>query len=186
MVAPADDRPSAPSAGGDRGFVVAVDHVSFTVPDLDEAVDFFETALGASVVYRRRRRGGADERRMVERFAAHPSTAYELAMLRCAGGFHVELFAFESPDQNRVAPRNVDVGGHHLALLVDDVDAAVKRLRARGGIRFLGEPETSPPDHPAAGARWVYLVAPWGQQFELVSRVTPLEDAGRAARTLTV
>jgi hypothetical protein len=35
------------------------------------------------------------------------------------------------------------------------------------GVRVLGEPTAS--KGPAEGNRWVYFLAPWGMQFELVS-----------------
>ena len=62
-------------------------------------------------------------------------------------------------------PRNSDVGGHHVALYVDDLDAAVAYLREQG-VRVLGEPTASRGAHE--GQRWVYFLAPWGMQFELV------------------
>jgi len=35
------------------------------------------------------------------------------------------------PDQNRRQPKNSDVGGHHIALYVDDIHAAIAYLRRR-------------------------------------------------------
>jgi hypothetical protein len=53
-----------------------------------------------------------------------------------------------------------------VALYVDDLDAAVARLREHG-IRVLGEPTASKGAHE--GQRWIYFLSPWGMQFELVS-----------------
>ena len=66
----------------------------------------------------------------------------------------------------RDPPRNSDIGGHHVALYVDDLDAAVEHLRAPGR-HVLGGPTAS--KGPAEGKRWIYFLAPWGMQFELVS-----------------
>ncbi len=77
-----------------------------------------------------------------------------------------EVFQYDAPDQNPTPPRNSDVGGHHVALYVDDLDAAVAYLRERG-VRVLGAPTASTGAHE--GQRWVYFLAPWGMQFELVS-----------------
>jgi len=63
-------------------------------------------------------------------------------------------------------PRNSDVGGHHVALYVDDLDAAVAHLHAHG-LRVFGEPTVS--RGPSEGQRWIYFLSPWGMQFELVS-----------------
>ena len=77
-----------------------------------------------------------------------------------------EVFHYESPDQLEAIPRNSDVGGHHVALYVDDLDAAVDYLRG-SGVQLLDGPTAS--RGPAEGNRWVYFLAPWGMQFELVS-----------------
>jgi catechol 2,3-dioxygenase-like lactoylglutathione lyase family enzyme len=58
------------------------------------------------------------------------------------------------------------VGGHHVALYVDDLDAAVAHLHAHG-LRVSGEPTAS--RGPSEGQRWIYFLSPWGMQFELVS-----------------
>ena len=64
-------------------------------------------------------------------------------------------------------PRNSDVGGHHIALYVDDLDAAVDHLRSRRG---RGARRARPPAGARhEGNRWIYFLSPWGMQFELVS-----------------
>jgi catechol 2,3-dioxygenase-like lactoylglutathione lyase family enzyme len=85
---------------------------------------------------------------------------------RCGDQAVFEVFDYSAPDQNATPPRNSDIGGHHVALYVDDIDDAVGYLRERG-VRVLGEPTAS--KGPAEGNRWVYFLAPWGMQFELVS-----------------
>jgi glyoxylase I family protein len=85
---------------------------------------------------------------------------------RCGDQAVFEVFDYSSPDQADAMPRNSDIGGHHVALYVDDLDAAVAHLRERG-VRVLDGPTAS--RGPAAGNRWVYFLAPWGLQFELVS-----------------
>ena len=49
--------------------------------------------------------------------------------LRCANGANIELFEFYSPDQREEFPRPSDVGIQHLAVYVDDLDAAAGELR---------------------------------------------------------
>ena len=69
-------------------------------------------------------------------------------------------------DGQRDVPRNSDLGGHHVALYVDDMDAAGAYLAAKG-VRLLAGPVAS--RNASAGQRWRYFLAPWGMQFELVS-----------------
>lgn len=91
----------------------------------------------------------------------------KLRLLKCASGPSIELFEYKVASQNHEVPRNSDVGGHHLAFYVDDMTAAVRFLQDRN-VRVLGEP-TRMTEGPSAGLEWVYFLAPWGLQLELVS-----------------
>jgi catechol 2,3-dioxygenase-like lactoylglutathione lyase family enzyme len=90
----------------------------------------------------------------------------QLRFYRCGTGANFEVFEYDPADAQAAIPRNSDIGGHHLAFYVHDIDAAVDFLRAEG-IRVLGEPTVS--SNASAGQRWVYFLSPWGMQFELVS-----------------
>ena len=73
----------------------------------------------------------------------------------------------EAPDQRAVPPKNSDIGGHHLAFYVDDIEVAVEYLKGNG-IEVLGSPSVRT-EGPHGGQTWVYFLAPWGLQLELVS-----------------
>ena len=64
-------------------------------------------------------------------------------------------------------PKNSDIGGHHLAFYVDDMDEAIAFLK-KNGVKVLGEP-TAYTSGPNLGLTWCYFMAPWGQQLEIVS-----------------
>jgi catechol 2,3-dioxygenase-like lactoylglutathione lyase family enzyme len=147
--------------------VTKVDHIGITVPDLAEAHVFFVDVLGCEYLYRlgpyrdddgtwMRDHLGVDERAVMQR----------LHFYRLGGQAVFEVFEYAAPEQTLAPPRNSDVGGHHVAVYVDDLDEAVTALHG-AGIRVLGEPTTS--RGPSAGQRWVYFLSPWGMQFELVS-----------------
>ncbi len=143
------------------------DHIGFTVPDLEEAVDFFVDVLGCEPFYEL---GPfeSDDDWMARHLNVHPRTVMKkLRFMRCGNGSNFEIFEYSSPDQNRAQPKNSDIGGHHLAFYVDDMDAAVAYLKAKG-VRVLGEP-TVRTQGPSGGQSWVYFLAPWGMQLELVS-----------------
>jgi catechol 2,3-dioxygenase-like lactoylglutathione lyase family enzyme len=144
-----------------------VDHLGFTVPDLDEATRFLVDVIGCEYLYSLGPfRDDADDW-MSAHLGVHPrATIPENRFFRCAGQAIFEVFQYTAPDQRRLVPRNSDVGGHHVALYVDDLDLAVDHLRAEG-VTVLGDPTASTGPH--AGQRWVYFLAPWGMQFELVS-----------------
>ena len=104
---------------------------------------------------------------MTEHLDVHPrSVMRELRFYRCEHGPNFEVFQWEPADGQRDQPRNSDLGGHHLAFYVDDLDTAITYLRAQG-VRVLGEPTAS--RNASEGQRWVYFLSPWGMQFELVS-----------------
>lgn len=143
-----------------------VDHVGLTVPDLDQAHEFFVDLLGCEYLYELGpfAREGAW---MTGQLGVAPDTVMRrLRFYRLGGQAIFEVFEYDAQDQQAVPPRNSDVGGHHVALYVDDLDLAVAHLRARG-VEVMGEPVAS--SGPSEGQRWIYFRAPWGLQLELVS-----------------
>jgi catechol 2,3-dioxygenase-like lactoylglutathione lyase family enzyme len=143
------------------------DHIGFTVPDLDEADRFFTQVLGCTRVYSLGPFVHEDDDWMTEHLGVDARTVMRrLHFYRCGNGSNFEVFSYEAADGQRPQPRNSDLGGHHLAFYVDDLDEAVAYLRG-AGIRVMGEPTAS--SSASAGQRWIYFLSPWGMQFELVS-----------------
>jgi glyoxylase I family protein len=147
--------------------VRAVDHIGITVPDLAQAHEFLVNVLGCEYMYRlgpyrdpvgswMSEHLNVDDRAVMRR----------LHFYRLGGQAVFEVFEYEAREQATVVPRNSDIGGHHVALYVEDLDAAVEALHD-AGLTVLGKPTTS--KGPSEGQRWVYFLAPWGMQFELVS-----------------
>jgi catechol 2,3-dioxygenase-like lactoylglutathione lyase family enzyme len=142
------------------------DHIGITVPDLAQAREFFVDVLGCEYMYTlgpyqddgtwMSEHLGVDDRTVMRR----------LHFFRLGGQAIFEAFEYEAPDQRTEPPRNSDIGGHHIAFYVEDMDAAVADLHRRG-LRVLGEPTVS--KGPSEGQRWVYFLSPWGLQCELVS-----------------
>lgn len=142
------------------------DHIGFTVPDLEEAERFLVDVLGAVPVYTLGAKRADDDFMRVQ-LGVHPRTAItEIRFYRLGNGTNLEVFHYDSADGQAPQPRNSDIGGHHLALYVDDMDAAVAYLHAQG-VEVMGEPVVSA--GASAGQRWLYFRSPWGMQFELVS-----------------
>jgi glyoxylase I family protein len=146
--------------------LTGVDHFGLTVPDLEQATAFLVDVLGCEYLYSL----GPfvdDGDWMLEHLNVHPrSVMKELRFFNCGGRALFEVFEYAAPDQSIVGPRNSDIGGHHIALYVDDLDLAIDYLRAHG-VEMLGEPTSS--KGPSEGQRWIYFLSPWGMQFELVS-----------------
>jgi len=144
-----------------------LDHIGFTVPDLQQAHDFLVDVLGCEYMYKLGPYVHEDSDWMTEHLNVHPRTVMqELRFFRLGGQAVFEVFQYNAPDQHTDVPKNSDIGGHHVALYVDDIDAAVAYLQERG-VQVLGDPTDS--QNASEGQRWVYFLTPWGMQFELVS-----------------
>ena len=158
------------SEGRHRGIpgATAVHHVAYTVPDLNQAVEFFTDVIGAELVYRLGPVQDSEGDWMTRQLGVAADACAHIAMLRLGPVTNLELFEYTAPDQRQSLPRNSDWGGHHLAIYVNDVDVAVAYLRTQPGVRVLGEPQTIV-DGPIAGDRWVYFLTPWGMQLELIN-----------------
>ena len=159
-----------------------MDHVGFTVPDIEQAHDFFVNVLGCVYLFELGPfESVAGGHWLSEHVNVDDAARFRNRHYRCGHGSNFEIFEYELPGRSLAQPANSDVGGHHLAFYVDDLDAAVDYLRAVPGVRVLGEPTDS--SGPNLGQRWVYFLSPWGMQMELVSypggRAYAAEAAGR-------
>jgi catechol 2,3-dioxygenase-like lactoylglutathione lyase family enzyme len=160
-------RPAPRTAGPGLPGLTRLDHIGFTVPDLQEARRFLVEVLGCEYLYSLGPYQDAEGDWMSGHLNVHPRAVMrQLHFFRCGAQAVFEVFQYEAPGQRLEPPRNSDVGGHHVALYVQDLDEAVGYLRGRG-VTVLGEPTAS--RGPSEGQRWVYFLAPWGMQFELVS-----------------
>lgn len=142
-----------------------MDHVAFTVPDLQQAIDFFVEHFGADLVFT----DGpflSDGDAMQQRLDVDPWASCRLAMLRLGSTTNLELFEYAAPRQATQVPLNSDVGGHHLAFYVDDIDAARSYLERVPGVRLMSGPNDVAHDSPVAGQRWFYFATPWGMHLE--------------------
>jgi catechol 2,3-dioxygenase-like lactoylglutathione lyase family enzyme len=112
-----------------------MDHVGIVVDDLAAAIEFF-VALGLEV--QGRWSGGGPS---VDRIVGLEGVRTDAAMLRTPdGNGRLELIRFHSPPSegdDRPAPANTR-GLRHLAFAVEDIEAVLARLRARGA-ELVGE-----------------------------------------------
>lgn len=159
-----------------RGIVSArhVDHVGMTVPNLDEAIHFFENALGAKVIWR--------QGPFHETPTDVPIQNIELAMLRLGPNLNVELMAFEADQQNKTMPSNIDVGATHLAFFVNDILAAGESLQKQGA-KLLRGPIQAKGEVKKGEEIW-YFKTPWGAFMEILWRPDHLPYEARTANRL--
>jgi catechol 2,3-dioxygenase-like lactoylglutathione lyase family enzyme len=168
----------------------AVDHSAFTVPNLDEAVRFFVDHFGAELIFIDGPFIDKESDGMRRRLNVDPRAQCTIGMIRIGKHHNIELFEYEAPDQKTALPRNSDIGGHHLAFYVDDIDAAYEYVRAIPGVVVQEGPNGVDPAAPVAGQRWFYFQSPWGMQMELTTSAGAgfydgLPGAGMAAPSPT-
>jgi catechol 2,3-dioxygenase-like lactoylglutathione lyase family enzyme len=115
-----------------------MDHVSIVVRDLEAAIAFF-VELGMELEGR-----APIEGPWVDRINALDGVRVEIAMLRDPDGHgRLELTTFHAPPVVSAQPENAlgnTLGLRSLMFEVDDLDATVAGLRARGG-ELVGEVE---------------------------------------------
>ncbi len=146
-----------------------VEHVAFTVPDVDEAVTFFVDVLGCEHIYDMGPFADPDGSWMADNLDVHPRASIPtFALLRCANGANFEVFQYESPDQITRWPKMSDHGGLHIAFYVDDMDAALARLQEHG-VRVLGGKKGGIGPEAGDGSTFAHFLTPWGQLLEFVS-----------------
>jgi catechol 2,3-dioxygenase-like lactoylglutathione lyase family enzyme len=106
-----------------------MEHVGIVVDDLAAATEFF-VELGLELLG-----DGSVEGRWVDRIVGLDGVRVEQAMVQTPDGHgRLELVKFHSPSHqgdNRYAPANTP-GIRHIAFAVEDIDAVVAGLRARG------------------------------------------------------
>lgn len=115
-----------------------MEHVGIVVNDLPAAIEFF-VELGLEL-----QGEGSVEGSWADRIVGLDGIRSEIAMLRSPDGHgEIELSKFHSPpspEDSTPAPANA-LGIRHISFLVEDIDAVVAGLRARG-TELVGELES--------------------------------------------
>jgi catechol 2,3-dioxygenase-like lactoylglutathione lyase family enzyme len=148
--------------------VRGVDHIGVTVPDVEQAVAFFQDVVGCQEAFRFGPFMDDKGTFMQDLVDVHPRAVIkQIVMMRCGQGSNIELFQYSAPEQRTEEPKNSDHGGHHIAFYVKDIKAAVDKAKADGLKTFLGPFPIK--EGPAAGQTITYVLTPWGMHIELIS-----------------
>ena len=139
-----------------------MDHVGIVVDDMQAATEFFAD-LGLEP-----RGEGSVEGRWVDRIVGLDGVHTDFAFMQTPDGHgRLELIKFHTPralDGDSEAPANT-LGIRHLAFAVDDINAAVARLQARGAS-LVGEVEEYDDIY-----RLCYIRGPEGIIVELAEKI---------------
>ncbi len=144
-----------------------IEHIGLTVPNLEDATEFFVNILGCEVVYTSYPPAPEGDW-MTVHFDVHPQSQRKLRALRCHNGPHLELVEYTSPDQRTQIPKLSDHGAAHIAFYVDEMDTAIAYLKDKG-IKVFGEKKNASGAEAGEGSTFVHFEAPWGLRLELIS-----------------
>lgn len=144
----------------------AIDHVGVTVADLDRALEFWCDRLGLRLLNRVTETGDDIAALIGEDFVE-----IEIADLDAGDGRIVELIRYIRPAGRPVRARSSDPGSAHIALRVDDLDAALDRLWGSHARQISRRPVVlHDPGGAWDGVACCYLADPDGNIIELVQR----------------
>lgn len=148
--------------------VKGINHIGLTVPDITEAESFFADVLGCEKATSFGPFRDDSGTFMQDLLDVDPrAVVNQITLMRCGFGSNIELFSYDAPDQQTVRPANSDIGGHHLAFYVEDIDAAAAYFKDKGIRTLMGPFPVN--EGPAAGQSIIYFFAPWGLQMEAIS-----------------
>jgi catechol 2,3-dioxygenase-like lactoylglutathione lyase family enzyme len=144
--------------------VLATNHTSFTVSDLDRSVAFFRDVLGFEVTSKAPRNPD-----VVSRVTGIPGTRMMIAYVRGAG-HSLELIQYLGPEEGRGRVRALpcDVGFAHVAYDVDDIEAAIA-ASAEHEVRLVGEVAVID-QGPNTGGKVAYLQDRDGVTIEYIQK----------------
>jgi catechol 2,3-dioxygenase-like lactoylglutathione lyase family enzyme len=143
--------------------VLATNHTSFTVSDLDRSLAFFRDGLGFEVTSRAPR-----DPALIQAITGVEGAELSIAYVR-GPGHSLELIQYDGPaDKGKVTSRPCDTGFAHLAYDVDNIDAAIA-TSANYGVRPIGQVTVIDKD-PNAGGRVCYLRDQDGVTIEFIEK----------------
>ncbi len=147
-------------------------HIGFTVPDMEEAVEFLTSMFGAVTVMECGSVDVDDEFMLTRLGVPDGCKIVDQRVVQVGTGGALELFQYAGVSGKQTLKHNGEVGAMHIAFEVDDAFAAADRMRD-AGVDLLDGP-TLIEGGPMDGLVWLYLRAPWGQYFEVISAERPL------------
>ena len=140
-----------------------LDHVGFSVSDLDRSIAFYTLLLEREPVMRRRY-----PEQYVARVVGYDEIDLDAAFFQIGdSGVILELLEYRRPPSARVDMETYNVGNAHLCLIVGDLQAEYDRLLPLG-IAFRSETPVDIPIGPYKGGKACYLRDPDGISIELL------------------
>ena len=142
--------------------IITADHTGITVSNLERSMAFWRDVLGFELSHTAHQTG-----ELAEEITGVAGAEINLAVLKMPGGHKIELLEYLAPlDRKQVALRPCDVGLLHVALIVNDLDAVLRKI-STSGWKAAGKAQTLKTG-PNAGKRVVYVRDPDGTTIEFM------------------
>jgi catechol 2,3-dioxygenase-like lactoylglutathione lyase family enzyme len=139
----------------------AVDHVSYTVADLDESIRFYTLLFGEEPFLRK-----VWDQEYVARLCGYPRIVLDAAFWHLPQGPVLELLQFSEPIGEPGDPAIVNPGASHLGLACDDLRTEFARL-LEAGVDLRSEEPVEIPWGPYKGGLACFVRDPDGNFIEL-------------------
>jgi catechol 2,3-dioxygenase-like lactoylglutathione lyase family enzyme len=139
----------------------ALDHVGFSVSDLDRSSEWYTRLLGEEPVVRQAVGPG-----YIGEIVGYSDCRMEWALWRLPNDTMLELIQYVVPEAAQVDMETYNVGNGHLCLVTDDIDGVYERMR--GVAEFRSPTPVVVALGPYKGARICYMRDPDGISVELM------------------
>lgn len=115
--------------------ITAIQHISYTVSDVNKAVEFFVDKLGLEATPVREVSG---ER--VEKIIGFKDLHMKISNIITPDNGNIELIEYVKPKGTMLELATCNTGVAHLAFTVDDVEKTYQELSAKG-VKFVSAPQ---------------------------------------------
>jgi catechol 2,3-dioxygenase-like lactoylglutathione lyase family enzyme len=141
----------------------SVHHVGMSVSDLDAALRFWESFVGAKARWRT-----VLDRPYLGRHVGYPGVSIEAAFVDLPGGLVLELLEYDVAEKEPNPEETANPGNVHLCLCVEDAGAMWQRAVSLGARPVEPDGPVDVDGGPNRGARAAYLRIHDGITVELL------------------
>ncbi len=140
-----------------------INHVSITVKNLDQVVNWFRDVLGCTNIWEPYEYKGD----LIETCTGLPGAHLRVRKVQVQD-FVMEFIQYLSPPGKELKGNTNDVGYPHIGFVVDDINETYNNLKQKG-VQFKSPPcKVTDESNPMFGWQLVYLWGPEGMTLELV------------------
>jgi len=139
-----------------------INHVSITVKNLDQVIDWFRNVMGCTNIWE----PYEYKRGLIETVTGIPGAHLRVQKVQVQD-FVLEFIQYLSPPGKELKGNTNDVGYPHIGFVVDDINETYENLRQKG-VQFKSPPCTvTDKNNPMFGGQLVYFWGPEGMTLEL-------------------